>query len=248
VRTPRIHWIKSSDPPDSFPTADSAFELPDGLLAAGGDLSRERLLYAYAHGIFPWYSEGQPILWWSPDPRCIILPAELSIPRRSLRAIRNSGFHISFNRAFDRVIDECAAERPGQGNTWITDEMNTAYNELHRSGWAHSIEVWENDALVGGMYGIAIGKAFFGESMFSRVNNASKAAMLAVCAVLVHNGFALLDCQVASRHLMSLGAQLLSRDDFLLLLAGACGDGAPFDAWPRGLLAAGNFITERALQ
>jgi leucyl/phenylalanyl-tRNA--protein transferase len=248
VRTPRIHWIKSSDPADSFPAADSAFELPDGLLAAGGDLSRERLLYAYAHGIFPWYSEGQPILWWSPDPRCIMLPAELSIPRRSLRAIRNSGFRIGFNRAFDRVIDECAAERPGQGSTWITEEMNAAYNGLHRSGWAHSAEVWQNDALVGGMYGIAIGKAFFGESMFSRVNNASKAAMLALCAVLVRNEFAVLDCQVASRHLMTLGAQLLPRKDFLQLLASACHDGAPFAAWPAGLLPVGNFIADPALQ
>lgn len=245
---PRIHWITSSDPPPAFPPADTAFAEPNGLLAAGGDLSAERLLHAYANGIFPWYEDGQPILWWSPDPRCVIYPERLAIPNRSLRAIRNCGFTVSFNQAFDDVIDGCAAIRPRQGGTWITGDMQVAYRGLRRQGWAHSIEVWLDDRLVGGMYGLAIGRAFFGESMFSKVSNASKAAMLALCKVLAAKEFALLDCQVESPHLMSLGAELIPRADFLDQLQTACRQRQPFAAWPEGQRQAGEYLTAGALQ
>ena len=233
MRSPRIHWISEDDPPQAFPPLGSAFEVPDGLLAAGGDLSEERLLYAYAHGIFPWFSDGQPILWWSPDPRCILLPQDLRISRRSRRSLRNSGFTVSFNRAFTAVIDACAADRPGQEGTWITEEMKAAYCRLHQAGWAHSIEIREGNGLAGGLYGIAVGKAFFGESMFSRADNASKAAMLALSSVLQDHAFTLLDCQVVSPHLVSLGAMTVDRAVFADMLARACEPPTRFSGWPK---------------
>ena len=232
MRSPRIHWISEDDPPHAFPPVEAAFDVPDGLLAAGGDLSEDRLLYAYSHGIFPWFSDGQPILWWSPDPRCILLPQSLRISRRSRRSLRKSDFTVSFNRAFAAVIDECAADRPGQEGTWITDEMNTAYCRLHETGWAHSIEIHQEDRLVGGLYGIAIGKAFFGESMFSREDNASKAAMLALCNVLQDHQFILLDCQVVSPHLVNMGAVTVERTEFTAMLSQACELPEKFAAWP----------------
>jgi len=248
VTRPRIHWISSSDPPSAFPPAETAFVEPNGLLAAGGDLSPDRLLHAYANGIFPWYEEGQPILWWSPDPRCVIDPARLEIANRSLRAIRNSGFSLSFNLAFDAVIDGCAGLRPRQASTWITDEMKAAYRDLRRLGWAHSVDVWQDDMLVGGMYGIAIGRAFFGESMFSKVSNASKAAMLALCRTLVEGDFTLLDCQVESPHLMSLGAELVPRTEFLGQLESACQYRQPFTDWPNGKRPVGAYLAAGTLQ
>ena len=232
MRSPHVHWINEYDPPHAFPPIDAAFQVPDGLLAAGGDLSEERLLYAYAHGIFPWFSDGQPILWWSPNPRCILLPSDLRISRRSRRSLRNSGFTVSFNRDFAAVIEECAADRPGQEGTWITDEMNTAYCRLHQAGWAHSIEIRKEDHLVGGLYGIAIGKVFFGESMFSREDNASKGAMLALCKILRDQEFALLDCQVVSPHLVNMGAVTIERAAFAAMLARACETAAKFTGWP----------------
>jgi len=219
---PRIVWLSRDDPPDAFPPLESAFVEPDGLLAAGGDLSAERLLYAYRNGIFPWYDEGQPILWWSPDPRCIIAPSELHLARRLRRTLAKSDFFVSFNLAFDDVIARCADERAGQPGTWITEDMSRAYRKLHCDGWAHSVEVWQGETLVGGLYGLSIGKAFFGESMFSETSGGSKLALLVLCRELVKRDFEVLDCQVVSPHLSSLGATLMPRPDFANLLARAC--------------------------
>jgi leucyl/phenylalanyl-tRNA--protein transferase len=251
MNSPHIRWIGRDDPPDAFPDIESDSELADGLLAAGGDLSCERLLYAYRHGIFPWYEDSQPILWWSPDPRCVIFPESFRLSRRTRRALQNSSFRIQFNTAFGEVVAGCAARRAGQPGTWITPDMRTAYQALYEQGWAHSIEVWAPGGLVGGLYGIAIGQAFFGESMFSRENNASKAAMFALCQVLLENNFALLDCQVESPHLISLGATLLPRRAFAAALEIACKHDTPFAAWPSGPKDIADFIgtmTAGALQ
>jgi len=232
VKSPNITWISSDDPPESFPDIESAFDVPDGLLAAGGDLSVERLIYAYRHGIFPWYDDGQPILWWSPDPRCALRPQEFHVSRRLRRSLSGSNFEISFNRAFGDVIAACAEHRSGQQGTWITPEMTAAYTRLHQHGWAHSIEVRRDGKLAGGLYGLSIGRAFFGESMFSRKSNASKAAMLALCQQLRRNDFEILDCQVESPHLLSLGASLMPRSRFASLLGNACQPATPFRDWP----------------
>jgi len=221
-RAPRLTWIGHDDPPESFPPVESAFAEPAGLLAAGGDLSTARLLYAYRHGIFPWYDDGQPILWWSPDPRCVLLPGDLHVARRLRRWLPKSTFRVTFDRAFADVITACAEKRPGQFGTWITPEMRAAYCRLHDEGWAHSVEIWRERHLVGGVYGLAIGNAFFGESMFSRVDNASKAALIALCAVLVEQEFDILDCQVESPHLLTLGAILMPRSAFSRLLVRSC--------------------------
>jgi leucyl/phenylalanyl-tRNA--protein transferase len=241
MKSPRITWISSADPPEAFPDVGSAVDTPDGLLAAGGDLSETRLLYAYRHGIFPWFDDGQPILWWSPDPRCIIRPDEFHLSRRLRRYLRQSGFEVSFNTAFDEVIAKCAEDREGQQGTWITNEMMDAYSQLHKNGWAHSIEVWSDGVLSGGLYGLAIGKAFFGESMFSRHSNASKAAMLALCQLLEQAGFAVLDCQVESPHLVSLGATLVPRAEFAAMLAEACEPQSQLLTLPAGRLSIADF-------
>ena len=241
MKSPQITWISASDPPEAFPDVERAFDIPDGLLAAGGDLSEPRILYAYCQGIFPWFSEGQPILWWSPDPRCVIRPEALRISRRLARAFRNSGFEITFNRAFDDVIARCAADRPGQDGTWITPAMHTAYRQLHNGGWAHSIEVWGGERLVGGLYGLAIGRVFFGESMFSTETNASKAAMRALCRVLIDNDFGLLDCQVESPHLLSMGAELMPRSRFVEFVEASCAGREAFNGWPLQRRPVGEF-------
>ena len=225
-RAPGITWIGRDDPPDAFPSVDQAFREPDGLLAAGGDLSAARLLYAYRHGIFPWYDDGQPILWWSPDPRCVLVPQEFHLARRLRRSLRSSGLEVSFNSAFDEVIEACAAHREGQSGTWITEDMKKAFKAMHRDGFAHSVDVWRGGELVGGLYGLSIGRVFFGESMFSRKSNASKVAMLALCGELAERHFELLDCQVDSPHLSSLGAKLIPRSEFARILANACKSGA----------------------
>ena len=232
MKSPNITWISSDDPPDAFPEIDAAFDVPDGLLAAGGDLSPERLLYAYQHGIFPWYDDGQPILWWSPDPRCVLRPHEFHVSRRLRRSLARSNFQVSFNQAFDDVISACAEDRIGQQGTWITDDMMDAYECLHVDGWVHSIEIWHEGRLVGGLYGLAIGHAFFGESMFSRQSNASKAAMLVLCRLLLANDFEILDCQVESPHLVSLGASLMPRNKFAAVLRRACKSNSQFLEWP----------------
>lgn len=191
----------------------------DGLLAFGGDLSEERLITAYSMGIFPWYSEGSPILWWSPDPRLILIPSELKVSR-SLRKVINKGiFKVTMNTAFEQVIRNCAdAPREGQGGTWITEDMIEAYIRLHKSGYAHSVESWHEGELVGGLYGIVLGKAFFGESMFSKESNASKVAFAWLVERLKEQGFKLIDCQVTTGHLISLGAREVQRKKFLELL------------------------------
>ena len=227
-----VRWLTADDPPDAFPDIDRALPEPEGLLAAGGDLSRDRLLFAYRHGIFPWYEDGQPILWWSPDPRCVLFPDKLHLARRLRRWLRQAPYEVSFNEAFDQVVEGCAGSRLGQQGTWITRDMSAAYSALNRDGWAHSVEVWNGTALVGGLYGLAIGRAFFGESMFSRQDNASKTAMLAVCRQLIDNDFLLFDCQVVSPHLLTLGAESMPRSQFRELLLRACPTLLPFTAWP----------------
>jgi len=197
-----------------FPPVDLAS--PEGLLAIGGDLRAERLLEAYRHGIFPWYNEGQPILWWSPDPRAVLRPPQLKVARRLHKTLNKRPFDVTLDRAFREVMLACAAPRlKGTGGTWITPEMIEAYGILHAQGWAHSVEAWHEGALVGGLYGVALGAAFFGESMFARATDASKVAFVHLVRQLVQWGFRLIDCQLPSAHLFSLGAEEIRRRDFM---------------------------------
>ena len=199
---------------------DPRWATPEGLLAVGGDLSPERLLLAYRNGIFPWYGETQPILWWSPDPRCVLFPQDVYVSRRLARLIRQQRFHLTCNRAFVRVVSACADLRVHNGEaTWLISEMQQAYRELHELGFAHSVEAWEGDELVGGLYGVALGRFFFGESMFHRRSNASKVILAQLARYLEREGFSLLDCQVTNPHLLSMGARNISRQDFLDQLA-----------------------------
>ena len=206
----------------AFPSPELARK--DGLLAFGGDLSEERLITAYSMGIFPWYNEDSPILWWSPDPRLILIPEELKVSR-SLRKVINKGiFKVTMDTAFEQVIRNCAgAPREGQGGTWIMEDMIEAYIRLHKSGYAHSVESWCEGELVGGLYGIILGKVFFGESMFSKESNASKVAFVTIVERLKEQGFSLIDCQVRTEHLISLGAREISRQSFLEMLRDALG-------------------------
>jgi len=224
------YWL-DPDEPDSFPDPALALHEPDGLLALGGDLAPARLLGAYRRGIFPWYSEGQPILWWSPDPRVVLFPERLRVSRSLRRTLRRAPFEVRLDTAFDRVIDACAAPRGDDQGTWITPEMNLAYRRLHALGHAHCAEAWADGELVGGLYGVAIGRVFFGESMFSRVTDASKVAFVHLVRQLQAWGFVLIDCQVDSAHLRSLGAQTLPRPDFTAYLARYCPDGGRVGRW-----------------
>jgi leucyl/phenylalanyl-tRNA--protein transferase len=204
-----LPWL---DPQDPFPPVTQALAEPNGLLCAGADLSPARLLAAYQLGIFPWYSADEPILWWSPAPRCVMYPARFHASRSLQKTARSHTFRVTSNRAFAEVMMACATVGTrAEHGTWITEEMFAAYCEMHRIGWAHSVEVWQDDELVGGVYGLAIGKVFFGESMFSRATDASKIALLFLCRALVTLDFALLDCQVDNPHLMSLGAENIAR-------------------------------------
>lgn len=209
-----IPWL-DKEPTAPFPPVSEALTRPDGLLAAGGDLSVERLLNAYRHGIFPWYSEGQPVLWWSPDPRCVLDTDAVYLSTRTERRMRRGAYQFTMDNAFDAVIDACAAPRPYEPETWITPAMMAAYKQMRRAGWAHSLEVWSGERLVGGIYGIAIGRMFFGESMFHRQTDASKIALVALCRQLEAWGFPLLDCQVYSAHLERMGARLMPRAEFM---------------------------------
>ena len=192
---------------------------PNGLLAVGGDLSAERLITAYANGIFPWYSEGQPVLWWSPDPRLVLFPKEFKRHKNLRRLVQKGRFQVTINRAFEKVIAACSRiERPGQEGTWITGEMINAYIRLHKLGYAWSVETWLGDELAGGLYGVALGKVFFGESMFHRVTDASKVALWHLVDFLLENGFKLIDAQQDTPHLRSLGARTIPREEFLKLL------------------------------
>ncbi len=198
-----------------FPPVEAAEDF--GLLAVGGDLSPERLLLAYSLGIFPWYNPGEQILWWSPDPRCVLFPSQLHISRSLKKSLRRSPFRISFDEHFGGVVYWCRRTRSASdgSGTWITQEMQQAYLELHRLGFAHSVECWEGDQLVGGIYGVCLGRCFFGESMFSRRTNASKVALVHLVQHLEMLGFELLDCQQTTDHLLSMGAEEISRRDFL---------------------------------
>lgn len=215
-----IPWLE----PDNlkFPEVDEAWDEPNGILAAGGDLSSPRLIAAYCHGIFPWYNEDEPILWWSPNPRCVLKPAELKISKSLKKTIKKQKYRVTFDQCFSTVISACALARKEindeSSGTWISDEMRQAYTELHRSGYAHSVECWLGDELVGGLYGLAIGKVFFGESMFSRANDASKVAFSALCETLKIRGFELIDGQVYSPHLETLGFNLIQRSEFVSIL------------------------------
>lgn len=202
-----------------FPATAEALESPNGLLAWGGDLQPERLLNAYRSGIFPWYSEGQPILWWSPAPRCVIFPDRVYLSTRTRRRYNSGVYNLTVDTAFAEVIEACAGPRDDENGTWITPEMQEAYLRLHRLGRAHSLEVWQDRLLAGGIYGLEIGSIFFGESMFSRKTDASKIALVALCRQLHHWGFGLLDCQVGNPHLYRMGAETLPRQTFERLLA-----------------------------
>jgi leucyl/phenylalanyl-tRNA--protein transferase len=242
VSNGRVIWLSADDPPSSFPPVSSALAEPDGLLAAGGDLSSERLLYAYRHGIFPWYDEGQPLLWWSPDPRCVFMPGDYRVSRRMQRELRRSNAEVRTNTAFSEVVQQCAGPRKSEQGTWITPAIMSAFDELHKQGWAHSIEVWESGALVGGLYGLAIGKVFFGESMFSQRPNASKIALLFVADKLEKGDIELLDCQVVSGHLMSLGARTTPRSDFVKHLESACHPATRLPNWLDSPLAGAQLL------
>jgi leucyl/phenylalanyl-tRNA---protein transferase len=213
-----VTWLSAHDSPEWFPPPEQALEDPPGLLAAGGDLSPERLLAAYRRGIFPWYSPGQPVLWWSPDPRAVLFPEEFHCTRSLAKTLRNGGFGLSRDRDFAAVIDGCAAPRAGSPGTWITSDMRAAYLELHRLGHAHSIEVWRSGSLAGGLYGVRLGAVFFGESMFSRERDASKAALAHLVELCRRNGLVVIDCQLPSRHLQSLGSRSIPRSQFQALL------------------------------
>lgn len=205
-----------------FPDVTQALQDPDGLLAYGGDLSPERLLTAYRQGIFPWYNEGEPILWWSPDPRAVLFPEQLKISRSLGKGLRNKDIEVSFNQAFNEVILACSEPRPRQSGTWINTAMIEAYTHLHTLGHAHSVEVWRQGQLIGGLYGIHIGQIFFGESMFSRQSDASKIALVHLVRHFDQEILKLIDCQVGSDHLCRLGATSIPRNLFIQYLEQYC--------------------------
>lgn len=240
----RLTWLSPLDPIDAFPPVEAALREPDGLLAAGGDLSTERLLCAYRHGIFPWYDEGQPLLWWSPDPRCVLKRGDFHLSRRLHRYLRQSTAEIRFNTAFGDVLHACAGPRRSEQGTWITADMIAAYEQLHREGWAHSIEIWQERSLVGGLYGLAIGRAFFGESMFSIDANASKIALLALSRRMDSGEFGVVDCQVLSNHLLSLGATVIPRRAFVGMLDPLCDPAVRFENWPSGPISPSELLPE----
>jgi leucyl/phenylalanyl-tRNA--protein transferase len=215
-------WLSRDRAADAFPPASEALTEPNGLLAAGGDLTPERLLAAYKQGIFPWYQEGQPILWWSPDPRAVLWPDALRVSRSLRRSLRKRRFEFRVDTAFDGVVAACAEPRRYGAGTWITGEMAEAYGRLHRLGWAHSFETWADGLLVGGLYGVGVGRAFFGESMFARATDASKVALVHAVDFMRARGIALIDCQVASAHTRSLGAVDIPRREFLALIKDLC--------------------------
>lgn len=207
-----IPWLNEAEL--EFPSTELALDDPNGLLAAGGDLSVERLLQAYQHGIFPWYESDQPILWWSPDPRMVLLPEDLKISKSMGKLLRQNRYTTTMDQDFAGVIQGCSEARREATGTWITDEMKSAYCALHEAGFAHSVEVYSQEKLLGGLYGVALGQVFFGESMFSRETNTSKLALVALVKQLQQWKYKLIDCQVSSDHLLSLGAIEMSRADF----------------------------------
>jgi len=210
-----IPWLGDDTP---FPPVSKALKSPNGLLCAGGDLSPERLVDAYSHGIFPWFSDGDPILWWSPDPRMVLYPEELRVSRSLRKTVARGAFETRYDTAFRQVMEACAAPRDGQGGTWIVPEMVDAYTRLHERGLAHSVESWLDGELAGGLYGVALGKVFFGESMFTRAPDASKVALVQLVERLKAAGYRVIDCQQATAHLASLGAREIPRKAFAQLV------------------------------
>ena len=223
-----LTWLERDDP---FPPVETALKNPNGLLCAGADLSVERLLDAYRHGVFPWFSGDEPILWWSPDPRMVLRCDELKVSRSLAKNVRNKGFELKIDSAFSRVTKACAGPRKGEAGTWLGKDMQAAYLALHRAGHAHSFETWQGETLVGGLYGIAIGRMFYGESMFSRATDASKVALVGLVATLRERGFPLIDCQQKTPLLASLGASEIPRRQFLRRVAALVNYPEPSGKW-----------------
>ena len=227
-----IPWLENGDP---FPALRHALRDPNGLLAAGADLAPQRILDAYRRGIFPWFSPGDPILWWSPDPRMVLFPEQIKISRSLAKTLRNTACQVRLDTAFDRVIAACASTpRTGQSGTWITPAIQSAYINLHAQGYAHSVETWHGDRLVGGLYGLAIGRAFFGESMFAHATDASKIAFAHLCKFLAERDFGIIDCQMETAHLASLGARAIPREEYVDRLEQLVSEthGPPAGRWP----------------
>lgn len=218
----KIYWIADNISADGFPNVEKALRDPEGLLAIGGDLKPDRLLHAYQSGIFPWFNRGQPVLWWSPDPRCVLKPEAMHISTSLNKTLRKGLYRVTFNEAFDQVIRLCAEPRAGFADTWISEEMIKAYTALYNLGHILSVECWDQNELVGGLYGVVIGKVYFGESMFSRKRDASKVALVHLVRLLEAHGFRLIDCQIYSSHLQSLGASEMPRHEFISLLRTYC--------------------------
>ena len=226
-----LHWLNIEDGPASLPDPDRALSEPNGLLAAGGSLAPEWLLASYRKGIFPWFEEGQQILWWSPDPRTVLEPNSLKVSRSLRKRIRRSEFTVTADTAFAAVISACSKPRRYTDATWITPQMQSAYIRLHETGWAHSFEAWKEDELVGGLYGIGIGQVFFGESMFAATTDASKVAFWHAVRFLMNEGCELIDCQLSSEHLSSLGAIPVPRQEFLNQLQRLIADPGTPGSW-----------------
>jgi leucyl/phenylalanyl-tRNA--protein transferase len=224
-----VIFLTEHDPPEALPPTRYALREPNGLLAVGGSLSSAWILHAYRRGVFPWFSEGQPILWWTPDPRAVLFPGEFRCSRSLSKSMRNAGFEVRIDTAFAEVVGACAAPRRQEAGTWITPEMHRSYVELHQRGLAHSIETWRDGKLVGGLYGVGLGQVFFGESMFSLARDASKVALARLVAECDRRGIRLIDCQMATDHLASLGSRTIPRRDFERLLGTLCR--GPIDLW-----------------
>ena len=227
----RLFWIAANQYGDSFPPVNEALTDPDGLLAVGGQLTVDRLLEAYKNGIFPWYSNNQPILWWSPNPRTILYPGQIHISRSLKKTINRKNFTITCDQAFEQVIKACSMPRSDDNGTWLMPEMIDAYIKLHHHNYAHSVECWQDDNLVGGLYGIAIGRVFFGESMFSRISDASKICLVKLSAYLQEWNYDLIDCQVQSDHLLRMGAVQITREKFMSDLEHSCSMAPSRQSW-----------------
>ncbi|MGR8933569.1 MAG: leucyl/phenylalanyl-tRNA--protein transferase [Gammaproteobacteria bacterium] len=225
-------FLDPNRPDQPFPPVQQALEYPNGLLAIGGCLSPQRIVNAYKHGIFPWYNPGEPFLWWSPNPRLVLFPDQLSISRSLGKTIRKQHFTVSFDADFAAVLKACAETRKAAQGTWITREMQQAYTLLHRLGIAHSVEAWQDGQLAGGLYGLALGRVFFGESMFYRRTDASKVAFVQLVQALKTCGYRLIDCQVRTEHLLSLGAEEIPRAGFVELLNRYCTEAPERTPWP----------------
>ncbi len=228
-----IYLLDGADPRTPFPEPAGAEREPNGLLAIGGDLTPMRLLNAYRRGIFPWFASGQPILWWSPDPRMVLYPADLRVSRSLRKTLRQGRYAVSMDQAFGQVINACAAPRCNATGTWLVPQMIAAYEQLHRLGFAHSVETWQDQRLVGGLYGVVLGRVFFGESMFSHAADASKVALAVLVARLRRQGFRLLDCQVYTAHLDSLGARTVPRAEFQTMVDSEAAAAPGTLGWPQ---------------